>query len=155
MPGAGIGLVRLDEAREHVEEERPLLWRKGGEDALLLGACLRPQVVMNGLALRAQAQHPGAPVPGLDAPVEVTERLEPVGEVVRRDRIHAEAQREGALVDVGGVVQRCEDGELDRRQPGRLGDFGGEADADLLEPPRQMRRDAMARRNDGSFLAGA
>jgi hypothetical protein len=109
--------VRLDEARQHVEEERPLLWREGGEDAVLLGATLRAEVVMHGLARCTQAQYAGAPVLGVYAAVDIAQRHEPMDKLVSGYRVDAEAQGKGALINVWRIVQRGEDGELDGRQP--------------------------------------
>ena len=54
---------------------------------------------------------------------------------------------------IAGVSPGGEDGVLDRRQPGPLGDFGRDAKTDLVEPPRQMGGHAMRNFNTDLDIA--
>src|SRR5258708_7056213 len=66
---------------------------------------------------------------------------EAMDEVMRAHRIDAQPGRQAALVGVRYFRQRSDHSVLDRRQIGALGNLCRDAEADLMEAPRQMGGD--------------
>ena len=138
VAGASIGLVHFDKAGQHVEEKRALLRRERRQDAFLRGTRRGAQAVVQCLATRAQSQRAGAPVLRIDPPLDMASSGEAMDEVMRAHRINTQAGGQAALVGVRSFRQRSDHGELDRRQIGALGHLCRDAQADLMEAPRQV-----------------
>jgi hypothetical protein len=133
--------VHFDKTGQHVEEKRALRRRERRQDAFLRGTRRGAQAVVQRLAARAQSQRAGASVLRIDPPLDMARSGEAMDEVMRAHRIDAQAGRQAALVGVGYFRQRSDHGELDRRQIGALGDLCRDAQADLMEAPRQVGGD--------------
>jgi len=133
--------VHFDKAGQHVEEQRAFLRRERRQDAFLRGTRRRAQAVVQRLAARAQSQRAGASVLRIDPPLDMARSSEAMDQVMRAHRIDAQAGRQAALVGVRYFRQGSDHSELDRRQIGALGNLRRDAQADLMEAPRQVGGD--------------
>ena len=88
-----------------------------------------------------QSQRAGASVLRIDPPLDMARSGEAMDEVMRAHRIDPQARRQAALVGVRYFLQRSDHSELDRRQIGALGNLCRDAQADLMEAPRQVGGD--------------
>lgn len=138
VAGAGIGLVHFDKTGQHVEEKRAFGRLERRQDAFLRGTRRGAQAIVQRLAARGQSQRAGASVLRIDPPLDMASSGKAMDKVMRAHRIDPQAGRQTALVGVRYFRQRNDHSELDRRQIGALGNLCRNAQADLMEAPRQV-----------------
>jgi len=135
--------VHLDKAGQHVEEKRAFCRRERRQDAFLRGTSCGAQMVVQRLAVHGQSQRAGASVLRIDPPLDMARSGKAMDKVMRAHRIDAQAGRQAALVGVRYFRQRNDHSELDRRQIGAPSNLCRNAQADLMEAPRQVGGDPL------------
>ena len=117
---------------------RALLGRERRQDAFLRGTGRGAQAVVQRLAACTQPQRTGAAVLRIDSPFDIARCREAMDEVMRAHRIDTQPGRQAALVGIRYFCERSDHSVLDRRQIGALSNLCRDAEADLMEAPRQM-----------------
>ena len=98
-------------------------------------------------AVRGQAQDARPAIIRIDAPIDIARRFEGIDELSRRYDITSDPEREPALVNAGFFFEGRKHRKLQWADAAGLSHLRQNAEANLVESARQMRRNAVRRRN--------